>query len=95
MRASTRPLGRLHEKGPYQAVYAEDGHLLRLLHDADGDKVADVVVLYGPDGTPLVGEIDTDQDGVVDRWEQFVRGKLVRVLLDSDRDGRPDQTLLP
>jgi hypothetical protein len=65
------PRAYLFEKGPYQGVYGPDGKLLRLLYDANGDKRADVVTLFYPNGVPRQAEIDTDFDGVVDRWQYF------------------------
>ncbi|HLA76754.1 MAG TPA: hypothetical protein VJU18_04135 [Vicinamibacteria bacterium] len=66
---SEAPRFRLVEKGRYQALYGAEGRLLRVLEDRNGDRVADAVVLCGPDGRPRRGEIDTDLDGRVDRWE--------------------------
>jgi hypothetical protein len=76
------PAPRYHlvEKGPYQALYAPDGRLERLLHDQDGDRRAEAVIFYGASGVPLRAELDTDGDHRVDRWESFdERGRLVRV----------------
>ncbi len=81
----------LVEKGPYQSLYFADGKIERLLYDRDGDRVADAVILYAPDGTVREAEIDTDLDKVIDRWEHFERGVLVRVEVDDNRDGTPDR----
>ena len=71
----------LVEKGPYQALYRPDGHVERILQDADGDRRAEAVLLYAPTGKLLRAEIDTDRDGRVDRWEYFdARGVLERVV---------------
>jgi len=59
----------LIQKKEYQALYGPDGKLQRLLRDADGDGLADVVVVFDADGLPEHGEIDSDGDGVVDRTE--------------------------
>jgi len=81
----------LVEKGPTQAFFDSQGRLLRLLVDADSDRRADTQTLYREDGTPLVAEIDTDRDGVVDRWERFaVDGALESVGLSRRTRGRPD-----
>lgn len=67
------------EKAPFQMLYQPDGRLDRLLYDGNGDGRAEMVVIYAPNGKPLVSEIDTDIDGVVDRWEYFdSRGNLAR-----------------
>lgn len=84
------PRFRLIEKGRYQALYGSEGRLLRVLEDRNGDRVADAVVLCGPDGKPRLGEIDTDLDGRVDRWEVFGSGgELEKVGTSPDRSGRP------
>jgi len=75
-----RPSGwSMVEKGQYQMVYQPDGRIERLLYDQNGDGRAEVVVMYAVNGKPGVSEIDTDLDGVVDRWEYFdVNGDLAR-----------------
>lgn len=84
------PRFRLIEKGRYQALYGSEGRLLRVLEDRNGDRVADAVVLCGPDGKPRLGEIDTDLDGLVDRWEVFgAGGELEQVGTSPDGNGRP------
>lgn len=81
----------LVEQGSTQSVYDSEGRLLRLLIDADGDRRADTQVLFRPEGTPRVAEIDTDRDGVVDRWERFAAdGSLERVGRSLRLRGRPD-----
>lgn len=80
----------LLEKGEYQAVYAPDGRLLRLLRDKDGDKRAEVVVTYDPDGTRHA-ELDGDGDGTVERWEVYdSASRLVRVGQSRKSPGRAD-----
>jgi hypothetical protein len=84
------PSLRLVQKGRFQALYGSGGRLLRVLEDRNGDRVADAVVLCGPDGQPRQGEIDTDLDGTVDRWEVFgPDGQLEKVGTSPDRSGRP------
>lgn len=84
------------EKGPYQAYYGDDGRILRLLHDGNGDGKADIQVLYGLDGKPLSAEIDTDRDGIVDRWEYFdPDGRIEKVALSRLTPGRPDLWIRP
>ncbi len=81
----------LIQKGDFQALYDGEGRLVRLLQDRDHDGRAEVVILYYPDGTPQRGEIDTDGDGVVDRWECFRSdGSLEKVGRSLARNGRPD-----
>ena len=57
------------QKKEYQVLYGPNGKVERLLRDADGDGLADVVVVFDADGRPEHGEIDSDRDGVVDRTE--------------------------
>ena len=90
------PRPRLAEKGRYQALYALDGRLERLLYDSNGDRRADVMSLYGPEGKVLESEIDTDLDGVVDRWESYdAQGRLVRVATSRGATGKPDLWEIP
>ena len=87
----SEPWARMVEKGPYQAYYDRNGRLERLLYDKNGDKHADVVTLYQPNGKPLRSEIDSDLDGVVDRWEHFTSdGALEKVARSRRRPGVPD-----
>jgi hypothetical protein len=73
---------RLHllEKGGYQALYRADRRLDRVVYDENGDRLADALVFYGPDGRPVRAEIDSDHDGRIDRREYFdAAGRLVRL----------------
>ena len=65
------PQGYLFEKGPYQGFYDRGGKLMRLLYDQNGDKKADVVLLFYPNGKPRQVEADTDFDGNIDRWQYY------------------------
>ena len=70
----------LVERGRYQALYDGRGRIVRLLQDEDGDGRADAQILYWPNGLPRQGELDTDRDGRIDRWEVFgTDGKLQRI----------------
>lgn len=81
----------LMQKGDFQALYDDEGRLVRLLQDRNHDGRAEVVILYYPNGTPQRGEIDTDGDGVVDRWELFRSdGSLEKVGRSLARNDRPD-----
>jgi hypothetical protein len=70
-RPPAKPGLYLVEKGQFQALYGPDGHIQRLVFDADGDAMGEVVILFGDGGIPSRAEIDTDGDGVVDRREAF------------------------
>jgi hypothetical protein len=63
--------GYLFEKGPYQGFYDGAGKLTRLLYDQNGDKKADVVMLFYPNGRLRQVEADTDFDGKIDRWQTY------------------------
>ena len=91
LRARSPRAYMLVEKGSFQSLYGADRKIERLLYDRDGDRVADAVILYAPDGTVRAAEIDTDLDEVIDRWEHFERGVLVRVEADDNGDGTPDR----
>ena len=81
---------RLVEKGPYQSLYGTDGRIERLVYDRNGDRVADAVLLYGPDGQVQTAALDTDLDAVIDRWEYFEGGALVKIGFSRRRRGAPD-----
>ena len=80
----------LVEKGPYQSFYGPDGKIDRLVHDRNGDRTADAVILYGPDGKVRQAELDTNLDKVIDRWEYFDGDLLVRVGFTRHTPGVPD-----
>jgi hypothetical protein len=89
--ASTRGF-HLVERSGYQVLYDAKGRIQRLLQDANHDGVADAQVLYWPNGKPRAGEIDTDGNGRVDRWETFdTEGKLTRVAATRDEPTKPDE----
>ena len=82
---------RLIQKQEYQALYAPSGRLARVLHDNDGDGVAEAIVYYRADGRPGTSELDTDGDHVVDRWETLRRdGTVSSSAYSRRRSGRPD-----
>jgi hypothetical protein len=82
--------GRLWQKGPYQTLYGANGRIERLLHDADGDGRAEVVILYDEKSQPRRSEIDTNRDGAVDRWEELrPDGSVASVAYAARQPGRP------
>jgi hypothetical protein len=99
MACGSQPPGpRLHlvEKGPYQALYDADGRLQRIVYDRNADGRAEVVTLFAATGKPLRAEIDTDGDGIVDRWEYFrADGTLEKVGLSRRKNGKPDEWDFP
>jgi hypothetical protein len=90
------PAHRLVEKGPFQVLYAADGHLERVVYDSDGDHRAEVVTVFGPSGVPLRAQVDTDNDGIVDRWEYYAPdGRISKVGTARRVPGRPDLWTYP
>jgi hypothetical protein len=85
---------RLYEKGRYQYVVGRERQSLLLLHDSNGDRRADAVVAFEAN-RPSRGELDTNGDGAVDRWEHYSteNGRLERIALARTRPGVPDQWL--
>jgi hypothetical protein len=90
LRQSSPPPYLLIAKGPYQSLYGPDGKIERLVYDRNGDGTADAVILYGPDGKVREAQIDTDLDKVIDRWEYFEGGVLVRIGFTRFKQGVPD-----
>jgi hypothetical protein len=87
---------RLVQKDQFQALYGPDGRILRLLQDRNHDGRAEVVIVYGTSARPERAEIDTDEDGAIDRWEQLrPDGSVARVDLDTNHDGRIDRSDYP
>ena len=78
------------DKGQYESLYRPDGSIERLVYDRNGDRTADAVLLYGPDGAVRQAELDTNLDKVIDRWEYFEGGELVRVGFTRRTPGVPD-----
>ena len=63
---------------------------VELRFDTDADGVSETrAYVDGTTGAFRV-ERDVDADGVVDRWEHYEDGMLVRVETDGDGDGRAD-----
>jgi len=85
------PRVQLFEKEGYQALYARDGRLLRVVLDRNGDGLAEVVTLFDRQGQPSAVEIDGDGDGAVDRWEHHAPdGTLEKVGVSRRSRSRPD-----
>jgi hypothetical protein len=84
--------GYLFEKGPYQGFYDSGGHLIRLLYDQNGDKKADVVILFYPSGVVRQVEADTNYDGVVDRWQYYNESGQLEKEGYSRRGGKKPDT---
>jgi hypothetical protein len=59
----------LIQKQNFQILYGPDGKIERLLTDRNRDGRVDAVVLFYPNAKPRQGEIDSDYDGRIDRWE--------------------------
>ena len=81
------PQGYLFEKGPYQGFYNPQGRLMRLLYDQNGDRKADVVMIFHPNGALASAEADTDHDGVSDTIE----APVLSAFEDLNGDGLVDR----
>lgn len=93
---ASAPSRHLVEKGPFQVLYDRDGRLERVVYDADGDRRAEIVTIFAPGGAPLRAQIDTDDDGVVDRWEYYAPdGRIAKVGTARRVPGRPDLWTYP
>jgi len=86
------PQGYLFEKGPYQGFYDPSGKLIRLLYDQNGDKKADVVMLFYPSGRPRQVEADTDFDGQIDRWQYYTDKGVLEKQGYSRKGGKQPDT---
>jgi hypothetical protein len=86
------PQGYLFEKGPYQGFYDPSGKLIRLLYDQNGDKKADVVMLFYPSGRPRQVEADTDLDGQIDRWQYYSENGVLEKQGYSSHGGKQPDT---
>jgi hypothetical protein len=94
---STTPAPRLTlaENGKYQTLLDMEGRPLRRAYDEDGDRRADAINFYRQ-GRLERAEVDTDRDGIVDRWEVYSEdGKIVRVGRATRQPGRPDEWSYP
>lgn len=58
--------------------------------DTNLDGIKDVVRTYDDNGQALHEEADTDYDGKVDVWVDFVDGRISQAQADTNKDGRPD-----
>ena len=58
--------------------------------DSNLDGIKDVVRTFNVKGEALHEEADTDYDGRVDVWINFVDGRLAEEDLDTNHDGKPD-----
>ena len=76
--------------GAIQAKYDDNGRLKQLLYDRNKNGRVDTVAFM--DGTRFIRiEIDSDEDGLVDRWEYYgADQKLEKVGFSKANDGQPD-----
>ena len=58
--------------------------------DTNLDGIKDVVRTFNSKGEALHEEADTDYDGKIDVWLNFVDGRLAQQDVDTNRDGKPD-----
>jgi hypothetical protein len=58
--------------------------------DTNLDGIKDVVRTFNSKGEALHEEADTDYDGKIDVWVDFVDGRMSVEKIDTNHDGRPD-----
>jgi hypothetical protein len=58
--------------------------------DTNLDGIKDVVRTFNQKGEALHEEADSDYDGRVDVWLNFVDGRLAQEDVDTNKDGKPD-----
>jgi hypothetical protein len=58
--------------------------------DTNLDGIKDTARTFNPKGEAVHEETDTDFDGKVDVWANFVDGKLAEEQVDTNRDGKAD-----
>ena len=88
--AACRGVDNASANGYIQAKYDDNGRLKQLFYDRHKNGRVDTVAFM--DGTRFVRiEIDSDEDGVVDRWEYYGADQtLERVGISKANDGQPD-----
>lgn len=59
--------------------------------DTNFDGVKDLVRTYGDHGQKLTEVADTDYDGKVDTWITFGKTRPIKMELDRNGDGKPDE----
>ena len=76
--------------GAIQAKYDDNGRLTQLFYDRNKNGRVDTVAFM--DGARFIRiEIDSDEDGLVDRWEYYgADQKLEKVGFSKANDGQPD-----
>ena len=58
--------------------------------DSNLDGIKDVVRTFNEKGEALHEEADSDYDGKVDIWLNFVDGRIAQEDVDTNKDGKPD-----
>jgi hypothetical protein len=85
------------DENAYTASTKEDGGEFpkqvppkKVTMDTNYDGKADRVELYDSDGQIERLETDTNDDGVIDEWVTFEKGRPVKKEKDTNADGKPD-----
>jgi hypothetical protein len=88
--AACRGVDNASANGYIQAKYDDNGRLKQLFYDRHKNGRVDTVAFM--DGARFVRiEIDSDEDGLVDRWEYYgADQKLEKVGISKANDGQPD-----
>jgi len=88
--AACRGVDDVSANGHIQAEYDNNGRLKQLFYDRNKNGRVDTVAFM--EGARFVRiEIDSDEDGLVDRWEYYgADQKLEKVGISKGNDGQPD-----
>ncbi|MCG8422849.1 MAG: hypothetical protein MJE77_33475 [Proteobacteria bacterium] len=80
--------------GRFDTYYQFDpktGHKVEAQRESGFDGRFDVQEVYDESGQLTSVRIDRNGDGKADRWEQYVKGRLVAILYDNDFDSKVDR----
>lgn len=69
--------------------YDAEGVLQRVTSDEDGNGTFEQQLFYGADKQLERLEKDINGDGNPDQWQTFEQGKVARIALDQDFNGKP------
>jgi hypothetical protein len=71
---------------------AETRHKTLICREIDSnlDGIKDVVRVFNAKGEAVHEEADTDYDGRIDVWVDFIDGRMSQERIDTNHDGKPD-----
>jgi hypothetical protein len=78
--------------GPEMALALKaDGNSRRVGFSSANDNIIDAWSTTDPKTGVMKVEMSTKRNGIIDRWERYEKGVLVRVDLDTNGNGKPDR----